>query len=144
MTGLATTLWSRVLTGVFLILLVREVFAPARVTAYCGHYVTITNPTHPPEPHSMPVKPASPFGKVPHDLPTPGQAPCHTPSCEGGPALPAAPPVSSRGNTEQEQWDCLLSLPPLHLTDALALMFVAPGLKPRRCPSAIFHPPRLR
>jgi hypothetical protein len=142
MRGLATTLWSRLVTGVFLTLLVREALAPARAWASsCGDYVTVTNPSRPSGPHAMPLKPASPFGQVPHDPPAPGKAPCHTPSCEGGPATPT-PPVSSVGSPTQERWDGLLPVPPFHATAAFALPLVARAVKPRRLPSSIFHPPR--
>jgi hypothetical protein len=144
MKGPATTLWPRLLTGVFLTLLVREALAPARASASsCGDYVTVTNPANPSARHPMPVRPTPSTGQEEHDSPAPGEAPCHTPSCSGEPALPA-PPVSSGRDVEQERWDCLVSLPPFLLTGALALVLVAPGLEPRRLPSAIFHPPRPR
>ena len=141
MKGLATMLWARVLTGVFLTLLVREVCAPSRVAASCGDYVTVTNPTHPSRPHSMPEDPVPPFGQAPHDLPPQGNAPCHTPSCDGGPALPA-PPVSTSANPDQERWDGLLTLASCYVAASRMLPLIEHALKPRRLPPSIFHPPR--
>jgi hypothetical protein len=136
------TLWPRLLTGVFLTLLVREALAPARASASsCGDYVTVTTPANPSARHPMPGKPTHPSGQGPHDPPAPGKAPCHTPSCSGEPALPT-PPVSSAGSSGEERWDGLLDLPPVRATAALALPLVERVWKPRRLPSSIFHPPR--
>jgi hypothetical protein len=143
MKGLATTLWSRLLAGVFLTLLAREALAPAGACASsCGDYVTVTNPSPPslPSPHEW-GRVGWGVAPVPHDPPAPGKAPCHTPSCEGGPAMPT-PPVSSAGSPAQERWDGLLPVPPFHATAAFALPLVARAAKPRRLPSSIFHPPR--
>jgi hypothetical protein len=138
MLRLATTLWARVLTGVFLTLLVRAALAPARVAASCGDYVTVANPAHPFGPHFMPE---SPPGRTPPGVPVRDKAPCHTLSCEGGPAQPV-PPSSSAGNSDQERWDALLSLPPGHAPTAFALPLVEGAGKPRRLASSTFHPPR--
>jgi hypothetical protein len=39
----ATSLWTRLGAGVLLALLVREIHAPARASASCGDYVTVTH-----------------------------------------------------------------------------------------------------
>jgi hypothetical protein len=140
---LTTTHWARLLTGVFLTLLVREAVAPARASASsCGDYVTVTNPANLSTQRPMPVKPSPPPGNVPHDPPAPGKAPCHAPSCPGGPALPA-PPASFGRDAGQERWDCLLTPPAFHSTVPFGLPLLEYVLKPYRLPSSIFHPPLL-
>jgi hypothetical protein len=144
----AAAFWS-LARGVFLTLLVGGALAPARASASCGDYVTVTNPSGPsgqsapPAPQTGPTKPLPPSGEGPHDSPLPGPLPCRAPSCSGDPAPPA--PSSSAGEDGgQERQDCLLALP----TGSAAATFGLPlddrALKPFRVPCSVFHPPRPR
>src|SRR5262249_58677499 len=116
--------WPRLLTGVFLALLVREAVAPAPANASCGDYVTVTNPSgqhsSPSAPQTSPVRTTPCSRHLPHDPLSPGELPCRAPSCSGGPALPA-PPVSTSSPGGPERWDCLLSPPAVVAAGAFAL-----------------------
>jgi hypothetical protein len=85
--------------------------------------------------------PESPPGRTPPGVPVRDKAPCHAPSCEGGPALPV-PPSSSAENADQERWDSLLCSPPSHAPTAFAYPLVESAGKPCRLASSTFHPPR--
>jgi hypothetical protein len=139
--------WSRLLTGVLLTLLVREILAPARATAECGDYVTVTHPSRPSGHSSRHAPPAravraTPFPDPAPDGPVlPGNVPCHGPSCSADPGLPT-PPVSSGQGGSEDHWDCLVTLPASHAAATFGLPLQERRAKPFRLPSSIFHPPR--